>query len=258
MIRLFILIVTVVGFALSVFSYGPTAHRAIALIAYEELTPKARKQVDRILGKHGLIYTSTWADEIRSEPEKYSYSFQWHFQNLLPDKTPDDLKTLWENPVSEGEHLFYAIQTMTQRLQKNRNDAEALKFLVHFMGDLHQPMHLGRKEDLGGNRIPFTWFGDKTNLHTLWDTHLVEHKKMSFTELAAFLKNTQGHQKKELHQLTIPQMLTRVHALTNQIYAYDSTDTSSFLYAYRFSDDLDIMMYGGAIQLAKLLNQIYR
>jgi len=132
----------------------------MADIAYQHLTNKARKQCDKALGKHGIIYQATWADEVRSD-KNYDYSYKWHYQNLKDSMTTEDLKQLLENPTAEGEHLFYAINLMTDRLKKNPSDAEALKFLVHFTGDLHQPMHLGRAEDLGGNKVEMNWFGKK-------------------------------------------------------------------------------------------------
>ena len=150
--------------SISISAYDAIGHRVVADIAYKNLTSKTRTQVDKILGKHGIIYAATWADEIRSD-NKYAYSYQWHYQNLKDSLTTNDFKILLANPKSEGTHLFFAIDTLTTRLKKDKNDAEALKFLVHFMGDLHQPMHLGRLQDLGGNKLDVKWFGKTINLH---------------------------------------------------------------------------------------------
>jgi len=252
------LIFLLLAMLLPVFPYGPIAHRAISLIAYEKLSRKARKQVDTILGVKGIVYAATWADEVRSEPDKYSYSFPWHYQNLAPQMNKDEILQLWNNPRSEGDHLFYAIQEMINRLKQDRNDKEALKFLVHFIGDLHQPMHLGRKDDLGGNRVSYTWFGRQTNIHSLWDTDLVEHKKMSFTELAEYLILTQGNRKSEYKKMTLPEVAWKAYNIANRIYDYNRNDTNNFRYAYHFSKDLDEMMYLAGIQLGKVLNDIYR
>jgi len=238
-------------------AYGPIAHRAITLIAYEELSSKAKKNLDALLGKQGIVYASTWADEIRSEPDKYAYSYPWHYQNLATNMTENDLKTLWNNPRSEGDHLFYACQEMVKRLKNDRKDIEALKFLVHFTGDLHQPMHLGRKEDLGGNQVPYTWFGEKTNIHSLWDSYLVENKKMSYTELAAYLTSKLSSKREMYYQMTIPQVLVKSYSITNRIYEYSRTDTNNYRYVYQFNEDLDEMLYCAGVQLAKVLEEIY-
>jgi hypothetical protein len=174
--------------AISATAYDAVGHRIVADIAYKNLTEKARIQVDEVLGKRGIIYEATWADEVRSD-KKYDYSYPWHYQNLKDSLTTKDFKSLLESPKNEGEHLFYAIELMTNRLKKDRNDAEALKFLVHFVGDLHQPMHLGRKEDLGGNKVDAKWFGKQINLHSLWDGHLLENQKMSFSEYSQYLQD---------------------------------------------------------------------
>lgn len=258
MIRKNILTLLLISLLMPAFSYGPIAHRAITLIAYNELTPKARKQVDALLGIKGIVYASTWADEVRSEPDKYSYSYPWHYQNLAPGMSNDDLLNLWNNPRSEGDHLFYAMQEMISRLKKNSKDEEALKFLVHFTGDLHQPMHLGRKDDLGGNRVPYTWFGDKINIHSLWDSYLVEHKKMSFTELAEYLELSFASRKAEFERMSLPQVIQKSFVITTRIYEYNRDDTNNYRYVYHFGKDLDEMMYLGGIQLGKILNEIYR
>lgn len=240
------------------FSYGPIAHRAISLIAYAELTPKARKQVDLLLGKKGVVYTSTWADEVRSDSDNYSYSFPWHYQNLEKNLTNSQIEFLWNEPRSEGDHLFYAIQELVSRLKANKRDAEALKFLIHFIGDLHQPMHLGRKEDLGGNRVPYIWFGNTTNIHAVWDTNLVEHKKMSYTELAEYLTHKLKHRKQEFQFMNLVDVIQKSYGITTRIYEWDYNDKNNYRYVYHFNDDLDEMLYCGGIQLAKILNQLYK
>jgi hypothetical protein len=252
-ILLSLLLISVIGLA-----YGPIGHRAVAKIAYDELKPKAKKQIDDLLGREGLIYSSTWADEVRSDPDNYKYSYPWHYQNLAEGMSTDDLKKLWDNPASEGEHLFFAIQTLQKRLIKDKNDVEALKFLIHFVADLHQPMHLGRKDDLGGNKVSYTWFGDKTNIHSLWDSYLIENKKMSYTELASYLQNTQEKEKEKLMNETILQGIERGYAICNLIYLYDREDTNNYRYVYRFDKYLDEMLYRSGIRLALILNEIYR
>ncbi|MEI6753200.1 MAG: S1/P1 nuclease, partial [Paludibacter sp.] len=134
------------------FAYDAVGHRIVADIAYNNLTDKARAQADKVLGKKGLVYEATWADEVRSD-NKYAYSYQWHYQDLDDNMTSADIKKLLDNPTAEGEHLFFALDQMQSRLKKDKNDAEALKFLIHFVGDLHQPMHMGRKDDKGGNKV---------------------------------------------------------------------------------------------------------
>jgi len=252
-----ILILLLVTISFSASAYDAVGHRIVADIAYQNLTEKARTQLDNILGKHGIVYEATWADEIRSD-KKYDYSYQWHYQNLADSMTSAGLNNLLANPKAEGEHLFFALDQMQTRLKKDRNDVEALKFLVHFVGDLHQPMHLGRLTDLGGNRMEYNWFGKKTNLHATWDGLLIENQKMSYSEYSRYLQDKFEPKKAEIQQYTVFQSVEAAYAVRNEIYGYDYSDTSNYHYAYKFSDKLDEMLYRGGIQLANILNSIYK
>lgn len=247
---------TFIAFSLAAFAYGPTGHRVIASIAQDELQPKVKKQIEKILGKNGMIYASTWADEIRDIPE-YQHSSGWHYQNLSPDMTNETLAQLWNNPTSEGEHLFFAIQDLKKKLLKNKQDADALKFMIHFMADLHQPMHLGRLEDLGGNKVTFNWFGDKINIHSLWDSYLIDHNKMSYTEMSAYLEDLYSTDKNKFYQYTFPEIIQKSYQITGRIYQYDREDKNNYKYFRHFNNDLNEMLYLGGIQLSKMLNEIY-
>jgi len=256
-INKYILTLCFLGLALSISAYDAVGHRIIAEIAYRNLTDKARNQVDIVLGKHGIVYEASWADEVRSD-NKYAYSYQWHYQDLDDNMTSTDIKKLLGNPKAEGEHLFFALDTLTSRLKKDKNDAEALKFIVHFVGDLHQPLHLGRKDDKGGNKVDFNWFGRKTNLHSVWDGSLIENQKMSYLEFSQYLLDKFESRKAEFKKQNILQSVEAVYVVRNMIYAYDSTDNSNYHYIYFFADKRDEMLYRGGIQLANVLNSIYK
>ncbi len=244
------------GFSLTMYAYDAIGHRVIADIAYKNLDCKTRHRVDKMLGKHGIIYASTWADEIKSD-KKYDYCYPWHFQNLKDSMTLDELNYLINNPKAEGEHLFYAIDMMISRLKKDKKDAEALKFLVHFLGDLHQPMHLGRLEDLGGNKVKSMWFGKEINLHSLWDTYLIESKKYTYSEYSNYLVDKFSGQKKQFAKFTMSESVIASYNVQNRIYSYDMNDKSNYRYLYHFSETVDEMLFRGGMQLAKILKNIY-
>lgn len=237
------------------YAYDAIGHRIIADIAYSNLNTKVRKQVDKVLGTKGIIYYSTWADEVRSD-DKYKYSYQWHYQNLKDGMTEAEMKYLIENPSAEGEHLFYALDVLTQRIKKDKNDEEALKFLVHFIADMHQPMHLGRKDDLGGNRVSIKWFGRDINIHGLWDTQMLEARKMSYSEFSKYLQLKYEDQQQDLEKLQMIDVIKAGYAIRTEIYAYDNSN--NYHYLYNFSNKLDYMLYSGGIYLANYLNNLYK
>ncbi|VBB47208.1 S1/P1 nuclease [uncultured Paludibacter sp.] len=241
---------------LNTFAYDMIGHRTVADIAYHNLNIEVKKQVDNLLGIHGLIYFSTWADDMRND-STYAYSYNWHFQNLPDSLTTQDLQNLWNNPLSQGEHLFFAIQKMIERLKKDKNDTEALKFLVHFLGDLHQPFHLGREGDRGGNDIQTKWFGQNIRVHQLWDTNLIEHQGYSYTEYSQYLQDKYSKQKSDFKNVSIFQSIQAVYALRQELYTYDYAKMHYYEYNFKYKDKLDEMLYRAGIQLANILNKIY-
>lgn len=238
------------------YAWDAVGHRIVADIAYHNLNGKARSGCDKLLGKKGMIYQATWADEVRSD-SSYNYSSAWHYQNLAENLSNSALQNLLGNPLLEGEHVFFAIEKMTERLKRDKNDAEALKFLVHFVGDVHQPMHLGHAADLGGNTLKVNWFRNATNLHSVWDGRIIEAKRMSYTEYSDYLQNKFKNREKEIKGCSFAQSMELVYRLSQKIYDYPFDDSNNYRYVYDFSDDTDEMLYRAGIMLANILNGIY-
>lgn len=253
----FSLLAILISIFVNSFAYDATGHRIVADIAYNNLTPKAKQAVDKILGKQGIIYESTWADEVRSD-KKYNYSYQWHYQNLKDSMSDEQLTKLLKSPLSEGEHLFFAIDQMKSRIKKDKSDAEALKFLVHFTADFHQPMHLGRASDLGGNKTEVKWFGKTINIHSLWDSYMIDAQNYTYSEYSNYLQNKFAPQKTQFQNENLSQSLEFVYQIRNKIIFYDYSDTNNYHYTYLFSNDLDELLFRGGIQLSKILNELYK
>ena len=152
--------------------YGADGHRIAGLIAQQRLCAVAEREV-RILGQGQTLDTlGLWADWIRGEPE-WQHTAPWHYMNIADDARLED----YRHP-REGD-ILWAIKRFADRLPDERlaiaERRNALRFLTHFVVDLHQPLHVGRESDRGGNRIdvdPGT--GEPVNLHRFWDTEAVE------------------------------------------------------------------------------------
>ncbi len=97
-----------------------------------------------------------------------------------------------DTPPSDKGDLYIAINKCIDVLKDTSSDKESkafhLKLLVHFVGDLHQPLHLGQEIDRGANRIYVKWFGGNTNLHSVWDSKMIDSYKMSYSEMAYTLQ----------------------------------------------------------------------
>jgi hypothetical protein len=131
--------------------------------------------------------------------------------------------------------------------------------LVHLIGDLHQPMHIGRAEDKGGNTIQVQWFGRGTNLHRVWDEDMIREWKMSYLELANNTQNLSKEQIKAIEKGTVIDWVHDTHKLSKM--AYESVKVGEKL-RYRYSYDhfgtVRTQLQKGGIRLAKLLNDIYK
>jgi len=166
-------------------SWGPTGHRAVAQLAENHLTPATKLAIQKILGRETLADVSNYADEIRSDPQ-YKYTASWHYVNVPAgysfEQFANAVKTMRE------DNVYKAVLTCERDLKdadkSKTQKANALKFLVHFVGDLHQPMHVSHAEDKGGNTIGVTFNGANDNLHGLWDSGLIDHQGLTYKQMA--------------------------------------------------------------------------
>ncbi|WP_193164176.1 S1/P1 nuclease [Microbulbifer hainanensis] len=156
------------------FAWGADGHRVTGEIAWQFLAQDAQKQVAELLqsaGEPSLAEAATWADRIRSN-EDYNWAAPLHYINL-PEHW-DGYQASRDCPpagcILKAIEHFRGVLGDATATESAR--AEALLFIAHFVGDLHQPLHTGRAADRGGNDIAVTFFGAQTNLHALWDTYL--------------------------------------------------------------------------------------
>lgn len=235
--------------------WGQKGHRATAAIATNYLSGKAKKAIKEILEDETLVTVSTYADEIKSYKEYRKYS-SWHYVNIEPGLSYADADK------NEYGDLVMAIRTceyvLTSETSSREEKAFHLKLLVHFIGDLHQPLHLGHAADKGGNDFQVRWFKDGTNLHSVWDTKMIEGYGMSYSELSTnFGKVT----KKEFRMLTSGDLLSWVsegQKLADKV--YNSAEIGEEL-GYRYSADymslVTQQLQKGGLRLAAVLNEIF-
>lgn len=183
--RTLIVLFLLLNWTSSVEAWGPNGHRIVAQIADNHLSKNARDAVNGLIGRSvPLALISTWADEIKSDPS-WRHASPWHYVNIPPDES---IETSWRNPRGDVIEAIQRFEGVLRDRDANREEkAEALKFLVHLVGDVHQPLHVGYASDRGGNDVRVRWFGKSTNLHAVWDEHLIEAQKLSYTEFVSFI-----------------------------------------------------------------------
>lgn len=184
------------------FAWGLKGHQIVGDIARNHLTPTARQNLIALLGNDDLAAIANWADEVRpNRPESYA----WHFVNIPRDSAGfseerDCYRPDAKRPTSKDDHHNCVVDRITifKNLVADKNAPqparlEALKFLVHFVGDIHQPMHTV-EEGRGANDIHISEFGSTQcgkypcNLHYEWDTGLVEHTGRSEQDYVSYLE----------------------------------------------------------------------
>lgn len=185
MIRKYLLLSFAGIILLALVSWGYVGHQVIARVAENHLSVQTKAAVHELLGSESIVEVASWADEVRDQPE-YKSTASWHFLNL-----PLGLNYASFEKAVKGQsnpNVYSAILAQEKTLQGNNGSREqkiiALKFLVHLIGDAHQPMHISRAEDKGGNTIQVQYEGKGTNLHSLWDSRLIGKEGLGYSELA--------------------------------------------------------------------------
>lgn len=161
--------------------FGSKGHEIVGLLADRRIRPETRRELDRITRARSLAWLANWADCVREDrPE----TAPWHYVNLPPDAEG----FVWERDVPpEGcvvERIEHFRRVLADRDRPAAERREALRWLVHLVADLHQPLHCSREADRGGNAIRVIYRGRETNLHAFWDTDLVEASGLSAAEYA--------------------------------------------------------------------------
>ena len=170
-------------------AWGFEAHRMIASLAEQQLTPQAQKEIQRLLALEPgatLASISTWADENRSRQ-----TAAWHYVNL----PQGDCNYVKARDCAAGACVVEALTAQAAILKSGAPDAErltALKYVVHLAGDVHQPLHAGYSSDKGGNTYQVQAFCKGTNLHALWDSRLINNWPGGSAALTADLASSQS------------------------------------------------------------------
>ena len=169
-------------------AWDAAGHQMIALYADQELTPAARAAVERLLAPgETMASVSTWADQVKVTPEfKYTYGF--HFSDAT--SLESNYYTVPVNPSGDVVQALCHYEDSLRGHAPESIKSEALKFFIHFVGDIHQPLHVAVHADRGGNLIPVGWFGQATSdggqykmeLHEIWDGQMINRFGQMFVD----------------------------------------------------------------------------
>lgn len=249
------LICLMISFSPKAFSWGKTGHRIVGEIAQRNLTKEAQKGIKEILGDEDLSRVATWADEIRSN-KKYDYSAPWHYASIPTGKTYFEQKRNKDGDVIEA--LFRFEETLRNPKSTKDEKSEALKFMVHMLGDLHQPLHVGLAEDRGGNTVRLKWFKGETNLHAIWDENIVDFEQLSYTEYANYLNHFTDLEKKSFTSGTFLDWARESQELRSVVYDTGGSESIGYEYHHKIKPVMELRLRQAGLRLATMLNNIFK
>jgi len=217
--RQYTLTASLIVLTIALVSWGQKGHKAIATIAEKHLTANTKTIVNTYLKGESMSEASTWADEITNDPQ-YKKTSTWHYINLPLGLTKEQFTDYIIK--QDKDNIYTAILKAEANLkdktlslsQKN----QALKFLIHLIGDAHQPMHVSRAEDKGGNDVQVRFNGNGTNLHALWDGKLIDHEGFNYAEMAKKYDWANPEQVKKWQADSPMQWLWESYQVSTQIY----------------------------------------
>lgn len=243
--------------SVNAFSWGQKGHDVTCAIAQEHLSRKASKSVNEIFEGKSMVYWANWLDNASHTPQ-YSYTSTWHYKNIDADETYDNAV------LNESGDVVTAINAQVEALRSGKLDKEqqaiALRMLVHLVGDVHCPMHMGHKSDRGGNKWQVQFFNNGKNLHSIWDTDVLEScHKWTYSEWA---KEIDVCDKKAAAQIVTggPDDWGReTYAITTEIYNTTPVGAKlSYDYISEWAPTVEQQLLKGGLRLAKLLNEIFK
>jgi hypothetical protein len=234
--------------------WGQTGHRTTGHVAGQYLTSKAAAEVERVLGNESLAEASTWMDEVRSD-DAYDFMAPWHYVTIPEGETYETVEK------AEGGDIIWALEKVVKELKEGKltpkQEVENLKILIHLVGDLHQPLHVGNGTDRGGNDVRLQWFWSNSNLHRVWDSEMIDDKQLSYTELSDFVNHPTEKQINEWQSTAIRDWAYESQALLTQAYDFPEDKELSYEYSYKNWDTVEQRLVKAGVRMAGLINEIY-
>lgn len=253
------------------YGWGQKGHRVIADIAFKNLSSKVKKNIQGYnLSRSLFIDKSNFPDDIKGDTSKKYIKYpEWHHLSIQDDNlSKNQLRDLL---LSEKDtNAYMGILHFIECLETNKKDTFALSFLIHLVGDMHQPLHLGRPSDLRGDLIKVFWFGKETNLHTIWDENLVEQTGYSYSELSDMINsiyNNKYSDEDKLNNENLSENLIdwaydvynkRNFVYSSYSYILENKYSHSYAYYYYNRETINNQLYKAGMRLAFILNYLYK
>jgi hypothetical protein len=241
-------------------AWGTEGHRIAGLIAQSYLTPKAKATIKAILGDTSVAIASNWADFIKSDPN-YNYLYNWHFIDLDKAYTYPDLKVCLKQDTAADAYtkLNFLVAELKKKTLTKDKKLLYLRMLIHIVEDIHQPLHTGHTADKGGNDIKITWNYNPSNLHSVWDSGLIDFQQLSYSEYAATINHATKTQVAGWQKAPISEWVFESNQLAEKLYSETKSGDNLNTFKYNFSHIgiVNKQLLKAGVRLAGILNEIF-
>jgi hypothetical protein len=287
--KIFLVLILILTYSQNAFSWEKTGHRIVGEIAQRNLNSNSLSSIHQLAGSDDLSRLSTWADEIRSDP-KMGLTSPWHFVSFPIGKTYFDQKRNKDGDITEA--LFRFETTLRDPKESKEHRLDALKFIVHLMGDLHQPLNVEHTEVRDGRTICVKWLKEtklckdskivieakgfqetklckdskivieakgfqETNLHFFWDECLIDFVELSYTEYANYLNHSTKNEKKEFEKGSYLDWAKESQDLLPKVYDADFSKNLDIDYINKVKPIFELRLKQAGFRLAYVLNKIF-
>ena len=252
--KLLILLLAIAS--INLLAFGQTGHRVTGQIAEKYLTDKARAEIKKILGNESLAEVSTYFDVQRANQDEFwqKTANPWHYMTI-----PDG-ETYHDGMAPEEGDAITAIRMYTEQLKDPKSSVEekalAIKFLVHTIADLHQPLHVGNGTDRGGNDFKVEFFWERSNLHRVWDSGMIDQQQLSYTEWTAWLDAKITPEDLQEWSSTDPLVWAK-ESQELRMGLYPDSDKLGYEYQYQHLDTVKQRLSQAGVRIAFYLNEIF-
>ena len=242
-------------------AWGLIGHRVVGEIAEYYLTSSTKKKIRQILGNESLAISSNWADFIKSDTA-YRYLNNWHFVNFDSAISYQQMQNYLATDTSIDAYTKLTFM-LAEMKKKNLPQAQKLMYLrliIHIVGDLHQPLHAAANGTRGGNQVRVLWFNEPSNLHRVWDEHLVEYQQLSYTELTRSINFISIEERKRLQSQPISEWLYESYSISNKLLEEikQPNQKLSFEYNFKHHQTMNEQLLKGGVRLAGILNELFK
>lgn len=238
------------------YAWGQIGHRVTGEIAEQFLSEQAKREIRKLFPNSSLAEISTFADEMRSNPSEFwqRTANPWHYVTVPKGKTYQQVGAPKQGDAVTALKMFTEVlQSKTASIDAKKR---ALHFIVHIIGDLHQPLHVGNGTDKGGNDVKVFFFWEDSNLHRVWDSGMIDQKKLSYTEWADWLGRKITPKMAQKWDSIDPNVwIAESVALREGVYPKHMTIT--WQYSYKHIPTVKKRLQQAGVRIAAYLNNVF-